>query len=549
MLKGMWFLTSSGPFRTLAPKAALICGFVLLAVDALAVQLTLVRTNVTMPSGRTFQMPLNGFDPQGSPLKFSIVSSKPKLVTGTIAPSTNRSLLLNVSGVDATNAPFTGDLVLQLYEDLTPLTTARIVDLVNSNFYNGLTFHRVIQDFVAQGGDPNGDGTGGSGVTFDDEFVKTLIFTGFGQLAMANSGDDSNDSQFFITDADLSLDDPIRLPPQHLNFNYTIFGQMTRGFDVLAKILETPVASSNNMPLTAVIINSAMIITNSQDTVLRLSATAGFTGIVAVTVSAINTNNETATRTLQVKIVSNTVNSAAFLGPIPSSLVVSQNTAATFILTTTDIDGDHQSLELYDVSTGVFPTNLQASLDPVTGRVWLSPDLTLTGVVNLVIGVKDSTHPYDTQHFSATFSPRTSTPTMTIVPVKGSMVDTTNSLGDVVKLSGTFAFSGESDHTFGSNDVLELNLGDPANPLKVTVTPDTKGWKVSKGVAKLKVPGLSAQFNSVKGTFKMTLSGFNFPAPLTGSIQVGISLGNDYGSDTRTWVETKPGVFAPPALP
>ena len=218
-----------------------------------AVELNLVRTNVTMPAGRTFQMPLTASDSGGGPLKFS-VSIKPKVLAATIAPASNRSLVLNVSGVDSNNAPFAGDLVLQLYEDLTPRTTARIIDLVNSNFYNDLTFHRVITNFACQGGDPNGNGTGGSGIKFDDEFVAALTYTGFGQLAMANAGHDSNDSQFFITDGDLSVGDPQKQSPWWLDFENPIFGQMTRGFDVLEKLMGTPVNPTNNAPLTKFLI-------------------------------------------------------------------------------------------------------------------------------------------------------------------------------------------------------------------------------------------------------------------------------------------------------
>ena len=103
-------------------------------------------------------MPITASDPDGQPLHFAATVSNKK-VTAVFAPSSNRSLLINVSGVDATNGVFTGNLVPQLFEDLTPLTTARIIDLVNTNFYDGLIFHRVIQDFVAQGGDPTGTGT------------------------------------------------------------------------------------------------------------------------------------------------------------------------------------------------------------------------------------------------------------------------------------------------------------------------------------------------------------------------------------------------------
>jgi hypothetical protein len=272
-----------------------------------------------------------------------------------------------------------------------------------------------------------------------------------------------------------------------------------------------------------------------------------------------NTNNQSATQTLQVNVIANTNNSAAFLGPIPSSLVVSQNTAATFILKATDIDGDPMNLGLEDADTGQYPTNILITINPRTGRLWFIPDLTLTGTVNLIIGVTDNLHDYDTQHFSLTFLPRSATPTMTIVPLKGTMQDVSKPLGDSVKLSGTFTFNGQSDHTFGSNDVLILTVGDRLTPFTVRVTPDDPGWKVRNGTAGVKarvISGLfsnvnvSAQFSAVKGNFTMSISGFDFPAPLTNQIQVGIALGNDYGADVRAWVGKKnPGVFVPPAIP
>jgi cyclophilin family peptidyl-prolyl cis-trans isomerase len=389
-------------------KAALIvcavCLFSSLAARLYAVDWTLFTTNVTMPAGRTFQMPLTASDPMGSPLTFSLVSISTTNVTGTIASTNNRSLLLDVSGVDATNGAFNGDLVLQLYEDLTPLTTARIIQLAKSGFYNGLTFHRVIQDFMCQGGDPLGNGTGGTGIKFDDEFVASLTFSGFGQLAMANSGDDSNDSQFFITDSDLSLADPMRQPTSWLNFNHTIFGQLTRGFDVHQKILATPVSGST--PITPVVINSASVFTNKQEAVLRLSAAQGFAGTANVTVNVMNTNGQSASTTIQVTVVANTVNSPPFLGPIPANLITTQNIAKTFELTVTDVDNDPTNLSLTDATNpNQFPTGL-SNFTYNSGVLTLIPNLNFIGEINMILGVKDNAHDdSDTQHFSLTVVP------------------------------------------------------------------------------------------------------------------------------------------------
>src|SRR5579859_1960651 len=365
--------TSFRAFKTLARKGASIFAFAMMAAQARAVTITLWTNSIVMPQGRTFQMPITASDTNGQPLKFAAKVSS-KSVTAAFAPNSNRSLLINVSGVDATNGAFTGDLVLQLFEDLTPLTTARIIDLVNSNFYNGLLFQRVIKGFVAQGGGATNDANFKSGVTFDDEYVETLTYNGFGQLAMANraapfnSGTnivhDSNDSQFFITDVDLSIDNPTNTSPERLNFEQPIFGQLTSGFDVLAQIMTTPVGPNPNnpneisTPLSNVVMNGVTVIANSQDAVLRLTSAPKFHGTVTVTISATNAENEFATQTLQVNVVTNSTTSPPFLGPIPSDITVTQNVAVTFALTATDIDGNPTQFGLKDLDTDAFPTNM-----------------------------------------------------------------------------------------------------------------------------------------------------------------------------------------------
>ena len=564
--------------RSLQLWARVAVCFVLFAVEARAVSLTLVTNNITMPRGQAFQMPLTGSDPDGQPLRFSAKVSNKKGVTAAIAPSTNPSLVFNVSGVDSNGDAFTGNLVLQLFADLTPHTTARIIDLVNSNFYNGLIFHRVIAGFVAQGGGSSTDVNFESGVPLDDEYVATLTYDGFGQLGMANlasgtsqnSTHDSNDSQFFITDGNLSIDNPTNTSPESLNFEQPIFGQLTSGFDVLSEIMSTPVdANNNSRPLTDVVINTATIITDSQDGVLRLTASPKFTGVVTVTVSATNAENQVATQTLQVKVIADmNNNSAAFLGPIPSSIVLTQNTAATFIVATTDIDGDRMLIGDGYADSGQALTNIVATIilgtnrSPGTNRIWFVPDVTLTGVVNVIIGVRDATHNYDTHVCSLTFLPWSASPTMAITSLKGMVKDVSKTGGDSVNVHGTFAFVGESDHTFGSNDVLVLTLGDPTNPLMLTLTPDSTGWKFRNGTVNAREHvismvtsnlssvvssnvNVSAQFNSRSGTFKISVKQFDFPAAISNQVQIGIALGNDYVTDVRPWAGKGSGMFVP----
>lgn len=119
-----------------------------------------------------------------------------------------------------------GDIEATLYASKTPIAVANFLNLAQKKFYNGLTFHRVIPDFMIQGGDPLGTGTGDPGYKFEDEFVPSLRFTVPGLWAMANSGPGTNGSQFFIT----------HVPTAHLNDRHTIFGETTKGQDVINKI-------------------------------------------------------------------------------------------------------------------------------------------------------------------------------------------------------------------------------------------------------------------------------------------------------------------------
>jgi peptidylprolyl isomerase len=115
-----------------------------------------------------------------------------------------------------------GEFVVQLYPDKAPITVNSFVFLARDGFFNGVTFHRVLEGFMAQGGDPTGTGAGGPGYEFVNE-DSDLKFDKAGVVAMANAGRDTNGSQFFITFA----------PTAQLNGGYTIFGQVTSGMDVV----------------------------------------------------------------------------------------------------------------------------------------------------------------------------------------------------------------------------------------------------------------------------------------------------------------------------
>lgn len=119
-----------------------------------------------------------------------------------------------------------GVMVIQLFADKAPVTVNNFVFLARQGFYNGTIFHRVIKDFMAQGGDPTGTGSGGPGYKFADEFHPGLKHDVQGRVSMANAGPNTNGSQFFIT----------HVPTPWLDRKHSVFGQLIEGTDVLLSI-------------------------------------------------------------------------------------------------------------------------------------------------------------------------------------------------------------------------------------------------------------------------------------------------------------------------
>src|SRR5262245_9869119 len=260
----------------------------------------------TVPGGKDLFVPLSATDSAGQAINYT-ASSTNTAVTATVL-SGGTFIDLRVTGTKGDRTAFEGDLVLRLFDDIAPLAAARIVSLVNSGCYNGKNFHRVVDGFMAQGGSVNGDGTGNTGQgTFSDEFNSAVTFVSPGLLALANSGDDTNDSQFFIVDTDLSLSQY----PQHLNFNHTIFGQIVGGFDIFADIMGTQVQAQPggeiSLPVHPVTIKTATVIPDNHDGVLRISDATGFAGSTTIKVTATSPDGPVE-RSFAVQVVADTVN-------------------------------------------------------------------------------------------------------------------------------------------------------------------------------------------------------------------------------------------------
>ncbi|RJO65829.1 MAG: peptidylprolyl isomerase [Myxococcales bacterium] len=146
-------------------------------------------------------------------------------------------------------APKTVQNFVELAKGEKEWTDPKTLDKTKKPLYDGTIFHRVIPNFMIQGGDPKGNGTGGPGYTFEDEFSPTLKFDRPGLLAMANRGPNTNGSQFFITDQ----------ATPHLNNRHTIFGEVTSGLDIVKAIARAP-RDGRDKPMEDVVIKHLRIV-------------------------------------------------------------------------------------------------------------------------------------------------------------------------------------------------------------------------------------------------------------------------------------------------
>ena len=253
----------------------LLC-FLMLTVAATAAPVIDPIPNVTIPAGKSLIIPITATSTNGRALTYTVTSSTNAIAI--VLHTNNPFWKLNIAQVAPTNAPGAfatpyrgglvtvtnmGDMTFMLFPEYAPHTVNVFQGLTASGFYNSNTiFHRVISGFVNQGGDPLTNGSGGLTFKYDDEFHPQAMFTGNGQLALANSGPDTDGSQFFVTVG----------PQRYLDLKYTIFGQLLRGFNVQTNINNTAV-DANSRPLADVIITQASLVPNLTDTVLTLVAT------------------------------------------------------------------------------------------------------------------------------------------------------------------------------------------------------------------------------------------------------------------------------------
>ncbi len=346
----------------------------------------------TVAIGSPLHIPIDGYDADGGPLTVTVSVQDPSILSGTVLTG-NRSLRLDMEGY--------GDMVFELFEQRAPEATGRVIELANDGFYDGLLFHRVVDNFVIQAGDPKGDGTGGSDLgSFDDEFNPDLQHNRSGVLSFAKSSDDTNNSQFFVTE----------VPTRFLDFQHSIFGQLVEGEDVREAISETNVNTSDK-PTNPVKISHATIFNDTENSVVMLKAlsTPGTTNVTfTITDSSGKQYQEVVPVTVTQDVDANgaQINSQPYLKPVSDPILYSGSGATTLQLGSIDVEGDPVR---YFVS-GTSSEDVSATVDPATGLLTVTPTAGFRGTVRVGVGVyaasiaaPTQSSPTDTQIVTFTF--------------------------------------------------------------------------------------------------------------------------------------------------
>ncbi|RIK82658.1 MAG: hypothetical protein DCC68_05930 [Planctomycetota bacterium] len=323
---------------------------------------------VDLLAGSPLYLPLDGYDPDGQPITYTVTSGSPSI--STYIPQGNRSMRINVNKF--------GTLTFQLFDDRAPRATNHIAQLAEDGFYNGIIFHRVIDNFVIQGGDPTGTGSGGSDLgDFDDQFHVDLQHNRTGLLSMAKSNDDTNDSQFFITD----------VATRFLDFNHTVFGLLTEG-DFIRDEINRVATNASDKPTSDVIMETVEVFTDTENGVLMLKAAAGFTGQATIAVTARDSSGNTTVRTFTVNVTADTQNGGPFLNDFNTNVTTPYATAATGQLTSVDVENDPV---FYDKAP--LPENGGWAFDitSTNGSWTFTPQLGYAGIFSQLVGVRPTT--------------------------------------------------------------------------------------------------------------------------------------------------------------
>jgi cyclophilin family peptidyl-prolyl cis-trans isomerase len=362
-----------------------------------------------MASDRPFFLPISVTNTPSGTVSYQVNTNSTAVSAQVL---TGRTVQFGVSN----GAGVSGTITLQLFDNVAPKATQRIVDLINSGFYTGKTFFRIDDlfgdpdprtNFIIQGGGANNTDNS-SQPNLEEEFDKDFTFASNGLLAMAKTSlPDSSNSQFFITDLDRPLTDRV----EFLNYHYTIFGQLTGGFDTFNAMKAAPRIhdpsdtqnpTSATLPSPAITITSATVLSSSPNRVIEfIPAAGGFTGTTSVMITTTDNDGSTNTTFSLTGKTDTNGNNPPFLNPVADTIQATAGQPTTITLTSFDREGDPVAYAVKDVNFTGDPPNLSFSIDQATGKVTVTPASSFSGLLQFKIGVRAASATDDPSNYAA----------------------------------------------------------------------------------------------------------------------------------------------------
>ncbi|MDE0866141.1 MAG: tandem-95 repeat protein [Rubripirellula sp.] len=323
-------------------------------------------SDATVNIGAPLHIPVDAYSPTGSPLTVTVTVDDPSLLEAQVL-SGNRSIRIDMEGY--------GDMVAELFEQRAPRASGRVIALAEDDFYNGIIFHRVIDNFMIQGGDPTGTGSGGSSLgTFDDEFQRDVLHVGPNMMSFAKSSDDTNNSQFFITE----------VSTRYLDGNHSVFGQLVEGSAVREAISETSTGAGDR-PDVDTTMSTVSVFYDTENAVVMLKPTGTGTGSTNVIWTVTDQDGNSYSQTTVVTVGNDTANTQPWLDPITTPQSTDVNTDAQLQVSSTDVEGDDVTYFAQSLSPGSSGT---VSMDGVSGLLTVAPATDFVGTIQVQVGVR-----------------------------------------------------------------------------------------------------------------------------------------------------------------
>lgn len=437
--------------------------------------------------------------------------------------SGNPTIDINVSGNGYANQHIT----LQLFKNAAPKTVEHFISLVKSGTFTNESFYRI---FTAAAGNDGlqfaQGGSGGTGANIDDEFSMHVMYNSPGLLGLGRgNNNDTGSSEFFITDPTVAPALSSKNALQDFNFRYTIFGQVTSGFETLQKILATPVVQSGekSTPATAITINSINVVQDNRNAVLYVSRTGDGTATDKFTVTADDGGTAQA-KEFTINAVKPLGAQQPFLKAIPPTQTSIEGASITFKLEAVNLSGVPSRFIVTDPSNfGSSPANVTVKVNASTGEVTLTPKAGFTGVINLLAGVSKATSPndrslYDTQAFKFVVNGVTLGPSS----LPGGKPNVAYS-ATITAANGTGNLALSVTDVQGSIPGLTIPTSGTGN-IKITGTPTTTGTTT------FKVTATDAQVGTTTKTYRIVIA--NRPeAPTTVALDSASAAHGNYTTD------------------